>query len=333
MMGGLTFLWPIALILIPVWLLLAFFYQRNQAKTAGGKLSVPVPKSVIGKGNRVLIRLLKASRILFNLGAILIIISLARPGYFDTEMVLEGEGIDIVIALDLSSSMLAQDFYPDRLEVSKKLMKEFIRQRPVDRIAVVGFAGESFTQSPLTHDHDLLVDLVGEMECGMIADGTAIGMGLATSLARLRNTEVGSGVVILLTDGVNNTGYIDPMTAAQMAHKMGVRVYTIGVGSIGVARAPVERRRDGTIVFGNVRVEIDEELLKEISAMTGAVYYRADNERALQEIYDRIDQLERTEVRVENIRHFQSLFRIPLLIGTLFLAISIVPSIVLKKFP
>ncbi|TVR82882.1 MAG: VWA domain-containing protein [Saprospirales bacterium] len=332
-MGNLTFLWPIALILVPVWIILAYYYQKAYSRRSGRQVSIPIPKSSLGFNSGVTKWVLKVSSIVFNVGVVMVIVGLARPGYFDTEVVVQGEGIDIVIALDLSSSMLAQDFYPNRLEVSKKLMKEFIQQRPLDRIAVVGFAGESFTQSPLTNDHDLLIDLVAEMECGMIADGTAIGMGLATSLARLRNTVEGSGVVILLTDGVNNTGYIDPMTAAQMAYKMGVRVYTIGVGSIGVARAPVERRRDGTIVFGNVRVEIDEELLREISSLTAARYYRADNEQALQEIYDRIDELEQTEVRVENVYHFQSLFRIPLLIGMILVVLGLSPSLIFKKFP
>jgi Ca-activated chloride channel homolog len=334
MMGfPLSFEFPWLLLLIPLWLF--FVWLKNKRKLQARKvgLGFPIHPGQEPREEPFLQAVFMARKWIFHLAVLLLIVAVARPGNWEREKVVEGVGLDIVIALDLSSSMLAQDFQPDRLEVSKKLMQDFIRERPVDRLGIVGFAGESFTMSPLTTDHALLIDLVDEFETGMIEDGTAIGMGLATSLARLRNSEEDSGIVILLTDGVNNTGYIDPLTAAQMAEEMGVRVYTIGVGSLGIARAPVDRRRDGTLVFGNVRVEIDEELLREISDRTGGAYFRADNEHALQEIYEQIDELEKSEIRVENIFHFHSWYRYPLGLAIVLLILYILPQLVFRTFP
>ncbi len=329
----LTFQYPWLLLLIPVWILGLWYLRKKGRKTADLRFSFPLHPGQGKGGNDLISALFKLRKWCFHLATIALIVALAQPGNWETETVAEGEGIDIMIALDLSSSMLAQDFQPDRLEVSKKLMQEFVETRMVDRIGLVGFAGESFTKSPLTTDHNHLIELIGQFELGLIRDGTAIGMGLATALARLQSTETGSGVVILLTDGVNNTGYIDPLTAAQMAVEMEIRVYTIGVGSHGVARAPVDRRRDGSLVFGNVRVEIDEELLKEISAMTGGQYFRADDEDALQDIYRIIDEMEKTEIRIENVYHFSSRYRYPLGAAIILLLLYILPPVVFRTFP
>lgn len=328
---------PVFLLLIIPWLVMMLLLWKSgwsffgTAKKNG--FLFPLSNAVVGSSDKMVSLLFRGKRILIDLAILMLIFALARPGNFSEEQIIEGEGVDIIIALDLSSSMLATDFYPDRLEVSKDLMKQFIGSRPLDRIGVVGFAGESFTLSPLTTDHFVLKQLIPDLQCGMIEDGTAIGMGLATSLARLRDTPAESGIVILLTDGVNNTGTIEPLTAARMAEQMGIRVYTIGVGSIGMARAPVRRNMDGSLVFGNVRVEIDEALLQEISSMTGGRYFRADREETLEEIYDLINELEKTEITIESVVHFKSWFRVPVLIALLLCFIYLLPEVIFRKFP
>jgi len=326
---------PLFLLLIFPWALLIF--GKKFWKFFGGKsrsaFLFPLSNTGVVTANEKLSFLFRQKKWLLNFSMLLLIFVLARPGNFSEELIVEGEGVDIMIALDLSSSMLATDFYPDRLEVAKEMMVRFIESRPVDRIGIVAFAGESFTLSPLTTDHRILKELVPDLQCGMIDDGTAIGMGLATSLARMQETAPGSGLVILLTDGVNNTGTIEPMTAARMAQQMGITVYTIGVGSMGIARAPVRRNMDGTLVFGNVRVEIDEALLKEISALTGGQYFRADREETLEEIYDLINELEKSEITIESVKHFRSWYRIPLGIVILLCLLYLLPDVVFRKFP
>lgn len=313
------------------WLYHKWFHSAERNSLGGVRFPFNPLRSGGSQGSWV--QFFYAKAILFDLAVGLLILALAQPGIYKEEITMEGEGVDIVVSLDLSSSMLAKDFQPDRLEVSKELMIEFIEGRPLDRIGVVGFAGESFTQSPLTTDHSLLRERIRELECGMIDDGTAIGMGLATALTRLTDTPSGSGVVILLTDGVNNTGYIEPLTAARMASQMGIRVYTIGVGSRGLARAPISRNRDGSLIFGNVRVEIDEELLREISTMTGGLYFRADNQSALEEIYQIIDELEKTEILIDSILHFSPWYRYPSIAALLLLLLYFLPELIFRRFP
>lgn len=236
--------------------------------------------------------------VLKYLSLVFLIIALARPQRTLREEVVKAEGIDIFLVMDLSSSMLAKDFNPDRLEVSKRVAIEFVNKRPYDRIGLAVFAGESFTQCPLTSDHRVVKDFLGGLECGLLQDGTAIGMGLAAGVNRLRESEAESKVIILLTDGVNNAGYIKPMTAAEVAQEFNVKVYTIGVGSMGEALAPMSRRDDGRYIFGMARVEIDEDLLREISDLTGGKYFRATSAESLERIYAEIDQLEKTEMEV-----------------------------------
>jgi Ca-activated chloride channel family protein len=207
------------------------------------------------------------------------------------------EGIDIVISLDISSSMLARDFSPNRLDAAKNVATEFISGREYDRIGLVVFSGESFTQCPLTTDHAVLLNLFRDIESGMIEDGTAIGLGLATAVSRLKESDAKSRVVILLTDGENNRGEIAPITAAEIAKTFGVRVYTIGVGTIGTAPYPVQTPF-GTQIR-DVEVKIDEETLQEIADLTDGKYFRATNNEKLVEIYEEIDKLERSKIDVK----------------------------------
>jgi len=263
-----------------------------------------------------------------------IVAALARPQITLKEEEVKAEGIDIMMIMDLSSSMLAQDFRPDRLSVSKEVAKAFVDKREYDRMGLVVFAGESFTQCPLTTDHRVVKDFLDNLECGLLQDGTAIGMGLATAVNRLKDSEAKSKVVILLTDGVNNAGYIKPITAAEIAEEFEIKVYTIGVGSMGQALSPVSRRSDGKYIFGMARVEIDEQLLREISKMTNGRYYRATNEQSLTAIYDEIDKLEKTEIEVSTFKRYSEEFRRFLLWGIGFLLVEIILRLsVLRSLP
>ncbi|MFP4367556.1 MAG: vWA domain-containing protein [Bacteroidales bacterium] len=223
-----------------------------------------------------------------------LIIVLARPQSHDQWEEIITEGIDIMMTLDISSSMLAEDFKPNRMKAAKEIASEFIGGRRDDRIGLVIFSGESFTQCPLTTDHNVLINLLQEIEIGMIEDGTAIGMGLATAVNRIRESESQSKIIILLTDGVNNRGSIDPLTAANIAETFGIRVYTVGVGSRGAAPYPVQTPMG--IRYQDIEADIDEEVLQEIATMTGGSYFRATDENKLSEIYAEIEQLERSRL-------------------------------------
>lgn len=251
-----------------------------------------------------------------------LVVALARPQEVLKEEEVDAEGIDIMMALDLSSSMLAQDFKPDRLEVSKRVAGEFVDKRRYDRIGLAVFAGEAFTQCPLTTDHRVLKNFLADLECGILEDGTAIGMGLATAVHHLEGSEAKSKVVILLTDGVNNAGYINPLMAAQIAQKVGVKVYTIGVGSTGDALTPVSRRSDGRYIFGLARVEIDEELLRNIANMTDGEYFRATSAESLERIYNQIDKLEKTKIEVTVLKRYNEAFHPFVFWGLVFLLLE-----------
>lgn len=236
----------------------------------------------------------------------LIIIVLARPQAVDSWEKSETQGIDIVLALDISGSMLAQDLQPNRMEAVKKVAAEFVTERTNDNIGLVIFAGESFTQCPMTTDHKVLLNLLNEVDFGMIEDGTAIGLGLATSVNRLKDSQSKSKVVILLTDGSNNRGQIAPLTAADLAKSYGIRVYTIGAGTKGMAPTPVQTPYG--IRMQNMPVDIDEEVLTNIADLTGGKYYRAVDNESLRGIYREIDQLEKYLISVENVTRKQELF-------------------------
>lgn len=252
----------------------------------------------------------------------LLVIAFARPQNALKEEKITTEGIDIVLVTDISGSMLAQDFQPDRLEASKNTGIEFVNARPNDRIGLVVFAGESFTQCPITTDHGVLKKLMSEIKSGLIEDGTAIGMGLATAVNRIKDSESKSKIIVLLTDGVNNKGFIDPLTAAETAKEFDIKVYTIGVGTKGMAPYPV-RDLFGRTVLQNMEVQIDEELLNEIAINTGGKYFRATNNNSLQNIYGEIDRLEKTEVEVTSIKRYLELFHPLALIAALLLILDL----------
>jgi Ca-activated chloride channel family protein len=241
-----------------------------------------------------------------------IVLALARPQTQDVSTQTKtNKGIDIVMAIDVSSSMLARDLKPSRLSALKKVAADFIAKRTSDRIGLVVYAGESYTKTPITSDKALVIDVLNKVNYdGVINDGTAIGMGLATSVNRLRDSKAKSKIIILLTDGVNNTGFVDPKTAAGLAQSFGIKTYTIGLGSNGSAPAPVALRPDGSFVYQMTKVEIDEELLKSIAAETGGSYYRATDNKKLEAIYKEIDTLERTEVEEIRYTKYNEEFRI-----------------------
>ena len=262
----------------------------------------------------------------------LLVIALARPQSSTTRQNVNIEGIDIMLAMDISGSMLAEDFRPNRLEASKDVAKDFILGRPSDRIGLVVFSGESFTQCPLTSDHPVLVNLLGEIKSGMIEDGTAIGDGLATAVSRLKESQAISKVIILLTDGENNRGFIDPVSAAEIAKTFGLRVYTIGVGSIGTAPYPIQTPF-GT-QYQQMEVRIDEPLLKEIAGMTNGKYFRATNATKLKEIYQEIDQLEKSKIDVTEYRKKSEEFLPFALWALFFIVLDFVLGVTLfRKFP
>ena len=236
----------------------------------------------------------------------LLIVALARPQSSSTNSTSNIEGIDIVMAMDVSGSMLARDLKPDRLTAAKNVASDFVKGRPGDRMGLVIFSGETFTKVPLTTDHGVMLNMLGEMKNGLIDDGTAIGDGLATAISRLKDSEAISKVVILLTDGLNNAGSVDPYTAAEMAKIFGIRVYTIGVGTYGTAPYPVQTPF-GTQIQ-QVKVEIDEKLLTEMANMTGGNYYRANNNKKLDEIFQEIDKLERSKIEVTEFRRLHEEF-------------------------
>jgi Ca-activated chloride channel homolog len=244
-----------------------------------------------------------------------LVVAFARPQSGVTEETVTTSGIDIVLALDLSTSMLAEDLAPTRIDAAKTVAAEFVRGRPHDRIGLVVFAGDAFTQAPLTLDHDVVTTLISELKAGMLEDGTAIGMGLATAVKRLEHSRAKSKVVVLLTDGRNNRGEIDPATAAQMAQALGVKVYAIGVGT----RAGVTRIRVNDPVFGPrtvpMQVDLDEDVLKQVAATTGGRYFRATDRRSLESIYHEIDQLEKSDIEAPHFTRYGELFAIPLLLG------------------
>ncbi|MGQ9559332.1 MAG: vWA domain-containing protein [Candidatus Oleimicrobiaceae bacterium] len=255
---------------------------------------------------------------------VMVIVALARPQAGRTEQEMITEGVDIVMALDISTSMLAEDFKPkNRVEAAKEVAAQFIRGRKSDRIGLVVFAGKSFTQCPLTLDYGVLLTFMSQIEPGMIEDGTAIGMGLANAVNRLRQSTAKSKVVILLTDGRNNRGEIDPLTAARIARAFKVRVYTIGVGTRGEALYPVQDP-----IFGKryvrMPVEIDEDLLKEIAQITGGRYFRATDTATLARIYQEIDQLERTKIEVKEYITQRELFVRFLAVAFAALAVEVV---------
>ena len=291
-----TFLHPqyfwFLLLLIP---LIGWYIWKQKTMNASLQISSFRGFSDIRKSKKIYFRHLPF--VLRLLALAVLITAIARPQSFNKLRKSSTEGIDIMISLDISTSMLAMDFKPNRMEAAKEVAIDFIKGRPTDKIGLVIFAAESFTQCPLTLDHSVLINLFSDVKTGLLEDGTAIGNGLATAVARLRNSDAKSKIIILLSDGENNRGEVQPLQAAEIAKEFNIRVYTIGVGTVGQAPYPVNT------VFGQqtqmIPVKIDEAMLQEIADITGGQYFRATNEKKLAEIYKEIDQMEKTKTEVE----------------------------------
>lgn len=318
----LTFAHPgylyLLLVIIPavVWYVL----KHN---TTQADMQIPTVSSVAGmkKSLRVYLRHVPFALRMLAFG--LLIVVLARPQSTNRWQDETIEGIDIMLALDISGSMLAADFSPNRIEASKDVAAEFVTGRPSDRMGIVLFGGESFTQCPLTSDHAALINLLNEVEVGIIEDqSTAIGLGLANAVKRLKDSDAKSRVVILVTDGVNNAGSVDPITAAEIAKTFGVRVYTIGVGTIGTAPYPILDRY-GNIFYQHMEVEIDEPILKNIAAMTNGEYFRATNNQKLKEIYKQIDQMEKSKIDVRQYSRKHDEYRVFAVAALLLLMLEV----------
>lgn len=330
-MMGVTFANPeyFSLLLIVPGILLWYWRKRCQHYAELQMSTVEVLRSMPNTWRQRFRHLLIALRVLTLL---FLIVSLARPQLTSEGEKVTTEGIDIVLTTDISGSMLAEDFRPNRIEAAKNVAVDFIDGRPNDRIGLVVFAGESFTQCPLTLDHSVVKNLLKEIKSGMIEDGTAIGMGLATAVSRLKESKAKSRVIILITDGVNNRGFIDPTTAAGIAQEFGIRVYTIGVGTMGTAPYPIQTPFG--IQYQNVPVEIDESLLQNIASQTGGKYFRATDNRKLKIIYDEIDQLEKTKIEVTQLRrHKEEFYSAAMFAGFFLLLEMFVSQTVLRKIP
>lgn len=314
-------------VIIPLIALYYIFVGRRQA-------TLTVSKVGSRRAPRTLRYWLRPLPIILRLAAIaMFIVALARPVEIESEHETTTEGIDIALAIDISGTMRARDFLPDRLTVAKRLAAEFVAERRGDRIAVVAFAGEAFTQSPLTSDQATVETMLARLRNGVVEDGTAIGNGLATAINRLRESGAESKVIVLLTDGVNNRGQISPLMAAEIARDLGIKVYTIGVGTRGKAPYPA------VDIFGNPttimsEVEIDEELLTQIAETTGGEYYRAENEEALREIYSRINKLETSKVEVMQYQTYKELFLGWLILGLVLLMVEfLIDKVILNRIP
>lgn len=307
------------LLLLPIALAWYIFtYKRQTAELKISSLKgFKVANSWLPKTKHILI--------LLRLAALaLVITAMARPRTVDVSTKTKTtRGIDIVMAIDVSASMLAKDLRPNRLEALKSVAAQFIKERPNDRIGLVEYAGESYTKTPITSDKAIVLRSLEDIKYNkVIESGTAIGMGLATSVNRLKDSKAQSKVIILLTDGVNNTGFIDPKIASELAVEYGIKVYTIGLGSNGMALSPVQILPNGNFQYGRVQVEIDEELLKDIAKVTGGRYFRATNNEKLTEIYEEINKLEKTEIEEFKFYNYQEMFRPLVLLAALLLMVE-----------
>ncbi|MGS2763491.1 vWA domain-containing protein [Sinomicrobium sp. M5D2P9] len=321
------FFWLLLLLpLAVVWYLL-----KRKKETASLKIS-----SVKGfkAGGSILPRLKPLLFVMRLLALAALITAMARPQILDiSSRTKTSRGIDIVMALDFSSSMLAKDLKPNRLIALKEVVAEFIKNRPTDRIGLVAYAGESYTPIPVTSDKALVLNTLEQLDFQTLRDGTAIGMGLATAVNRLKDSKAESKVIILLTDGVNNTGVIEPLTATELAKEYRIKTYTIGLGTNGMAMTPVAYNPDGSFRYGMQKVEIDEKLLKDIAKETGGKYFRATNNRKLEEIYEEINQLETTEIEEFKYYNYDEKFRpLALLAGVLLFLELLMRYTVFRSF-
>lgn len=307
------------LMTVPALLVLHYIWKELSGRKAHMRVSTSVPWTLKGRSFMVFFRHVPFLLRIFALA--MIIVAIARPRSSQDMEKIDTEGIDIVLAMDVSTSMLARDFTPDRISASKDIAIEFISQRPSDRMGIVVFAGESFTQCPLTTDRATLINMMKEVQTDLIEDGTAIGNGLATAVARIKDSDAKSRVIILLTDGVNNRGEITPQMAAEIAKTYGIRVYTIGVGANGMAPYPV--MTPWGVEVQNVKVEIDEELLSGIAEATGGRYFRATDNTKLAEIYSEINKMEKARTTVDSFPVYKELFGLYALLALLALLLEL----------
>ncbi|HZJ20024.1 MAG TPA: VWA domain-containing protein [Pricia sp.] len=292
------------LLLLPLAVLWYFYKRREQVAS----LKMPTIKGFSGSG--YLPRLKPFLFILRLVALAAIIAAMARPQTEDiSTRTKTTRGIDIVMAIDVSSSMLARDLKPNRLVALKEVAGDFIRERPNDRIGLVAYAGEAYTKTPITSDKAIVLNALREITYGELNDGTAIGMGLATAVNRLKESKAVSKIIILLTDGVNNSGFIEPQTAADLAVEYGIKTYTIGIGSNGNALTPIAYNADGSFRYGMSQVEIDEPLLKDIAKVTGGKYFRATDNEKLEAIYEEINKLEKTDIEEFKYFRYEEKFR------------------------
>jgi Ca-activated chloride channel homolog len=321
-----VFLW--GLLLLPV--LLLWYLRRASRATTDIRFSTLLPFAAVAPTLRERLRHLPFALRLAGIG--LLVVALARPQTASQGENVTTEGIDIVLVLDISGSMLAEDLRPNRIEAAKAVAERFVDGRRNDRIGLVIFSGQSFTQCPMTLDYRVLKNLMRQVKPGMVEDGTAIGMAIAQAVNRLKESTAKSKVMILLTDGVNNRGEIDPLTATQIAQTFGIRMYTIGVGTIGMAPYPVQTPFG--IRYQNVPVDVDEKTLQKIAIMTDGQYFRATNNRSLQQIYDEIDEMEKTRIEVTTYHSYTELFYGWALAGLVALVMEWVLSrSIMRKLP
>lgn len=319
----------LSLLALPLLLVLHYLYLELRGRRPHLRVSTAAPWLA---GGRSVLSVLRHLPFVLRIAALsLIIIALARPRSSSQMEKIDSEGIDIVFAMDVSTSMLARDFKPDRISAAKDIAIEFIAQRPSDRMGIAVFAGESYTQCPLTTDRATLINLMKEVQTDLIEDGTAIGNGLATAVARMMDSDAKSRVVILLTDGVNNSGEIAPLTAAEIAKTYGVRVYTIGVGANGTAPYPV--MTPWGVELQNMKVEIDEDLLKSISETTGGRYFRATDNTKLAEIYSEINKMEKARTTVDSFPVYKELFPSYALAALVLLLLELTLRLLIRRMP
>ncbi len=332
--GGVTFASKWVLYLIPAVWAIAGLWWYFLSKRNYPTLRLSTTAAFTGNGTPFKATLKKLLPVFRVLALSALLVAIARPQTSYDEEKVTTEGIDIVLAIDVSTSMLAKDFSPNRLEAAKKEAMNFVDGRPHDRLGLVIFSGESFTQCPVTIDHNIIKNQLKQIKNGLMEDGTAIGMGLATSVQRLKELNSKSKVVILMTDGVNNKGLIDPTTAADIAMQFGVRVYTIGIGSNDKAMTPVAMTQSGELIFDYADVQIDEALLKDIAKKTGGQYFRASDNRRLKEIYAQIDKLEKTKIEVSAFEHKTEKFYAFALLALVFVSLEILfRYLIVKSIP
>ncbi len=322
----------ILFVLLAIIPMLAYYIYRSWR--GGATLTISTVEGVRRAPKTIRYYLRHLPAVLRLVAFALLVIALVRPQIVEQSRNATSEGIDIVLSLDISGSMLARDFEPDRITAAKQVASSFIADRYGDRIGLVAFAGEAFTLSPLTTDQGSLQTLIAPLRSGIVEDGTAIGNGLATALNRLRESSAKSKVIILLTDGVNNRGEIAPLTAASIAKEMGVKVYTIGVGTVGTAPYPRVDPYGNVIDYVQAKVEIDEDTLRKIAQSTGGEYFRATNNDKLKAIYDQINKMERSEVEIAERTLYHEKFLIWVVIAmSLLFAEFILKFLILKRLP